>query len=126
MKKTQKLKTLVLKELDGLKALLPLEVRKAVVFENLDFTQEESCWYGSWFGNSFSPMCAYTKNLITAPYSYHVDEYKRCRMKKFHIDELHGIEHPLSPLEFYSANCSDEENKAIYEYLLEETNKISL
>ena len=126
MKRTQKLKTLVLKELDGLKALLPLEVRKAVVFENLDFTQEESCWYGSWFGNSFSPMCAYTKNLITAPYSYHVDEYKRCRMKKFHIDELYGIEHPLSPLEFYSANCSYWENIEIFKYLREEIQEISL
>ncbi len=135
MKKTQKLKTLVLAELDGLKQFIPIEVRKAkLVWEEYDPNEEERCIYGLLASNSFGQIATWYKNVVTAPYSYVVDEYVRCRAKKFNYSNLSKDEQlvskicSFSPLEFYIHNLekNDKIHAQIFAYLLEETNKISL
>lgn len=135
MKKTQKLKTLVLAELDGLKQFIPIEVRKAkLVWEKYDPSEEEFCIYGLLASNSFGQIATWYKNVVTTPYSYVVEEYVRCRAKKFNYSNLSKDEQmelnicSFSPLEFYVYNL-EKENKThaqVFAYLLEETNKISL
>ena len=126
MKKTNKLKALVLAELDGLKALLPLEVRKAtLVWESYNPQCGESCIYGLLNGAHSSPITCWIKNFVATPYSYDTDYYKRCRAKSFAYDWNDYI---YSALEYYIAQL-DEDDKIhaqIFAYLLEETNKISL
>lgn len=135
MKKTQKLKTLVLAELDGLKQFIPIEVRKAkLVWEKYDPSEEEFCIYGLLASNSFGQIATWYKNVVTTPYSYVADEYVRCRAKKFNYSNL-SVEEQLksnicsfSPLEFYIYNLetNDKIHAQIFAYLLEETTEISL
>ena len=128
MKKTQKLKTLVLAELDGLKQFIPIEVRKAtLVWEEYVPTEPDGCIYGLLTSDSFGAIAAWYKNVVSSPYSYSADEYVRCRAKQFsYSDKL--VEISFSPLEFYIHNLEedDETHAQIFAYLLEETNKISL
>ena len=135
MKKTQKLKTLVLAELDGLKQFIPIEVRKAtLVWEEYVPTEPDGCIYGLLTSDSFGAIAAWYKNVVSSPYSYSADEYVRCRAKKFNYSNL-SVEEQLksnicsfSPLEFYIYNLetNDKIHAQIFAYLLEETKKISL
>ena len=124
MKRTNKLKALILKELDELKALLPLEVRKAtLVWENYNPQSPQSCIYGLITSESDTPISNWIKNFVATPYTSVCDEYTRSRKKHFEYDNT-----LYSPLEFYMYNLEEDDktHAQIFAYLLEETNKISL